>query len=245
MKAVILGTCGYGPSDRGHTSCIMLPELGLVLDAGSGLYRMRNLLQTSTLDIFLSHAHLDHLLGLSYLDGILWGKEVELVRIHGEADKLAAIQRYFFAPELGEWPPKAEWLPLQPKEELPDGGQLSYFQLEHRGGCVGYRLDWPEHSLAYVTDTHAHLDAAYIDKIRGVDLLLHECYLPDDMAQFAREIGHSCITPVAQVAAAAGVGHLVLVHLLPFPELGAIDVDIARAIFPSTEMGYDGLELEF
>ena len=70
MKAVLLGVCGYGPSDRGQTCCVFLPEQGVVLDAGTGLYRVRRLVQTYTLDVFLTHAHLDHLLGLSYLDGI-------------------------------------------------------------------------------------------------------------------------------------------------------------------------------
>jgi ribonuclease BN (tRNA processing enzyme) len=96
-----------------------------------------------------------------------------------------------------------------------------------------------------VTDTHAQGDASYIETIRGVDLLLHECYLPDHMEQFAREIGHSCVSAVAEVAATAEVGRLILVHLLPFPELGAIDVEVARLIFPATDIGYDGMELEF
>ena len=57
---LFLGTAGYHPSETRHTSCLMLPEVGVVLDAGSGMFRVRDLLTTKTLDIFLSHAHLDH-----------------------------------------------------------------------------------------------------------------------------------------------------------------------------------------
>ncbi len=40
MKLVVLGSNGYRPTDLGHTACYAIPELGLLLDAGSGLYRM-------------------------------------------------------------------------------------------------------------------------------------------------------------------------------------------------------------
>ena len=45
----------------------MLPEVGVVLDAGTGFYRVREHLRTSELDVFLTHAHLDHVVGLTYL----------------------------------------------------------------------------------------------------------------------------------------------------------------------------------
>ena len=66
MQVVLLGTGGYHPSELRHTACIMLPELGIVFDAGTSFFRVRELLCTSTLDIFLSHAHLDHVIGLPF-----------------------------------------------------------------------------------------------------------------------------------------------------------------------------------
>ena len=130
--------------------------------------------------------------------------------------------------------------------ELPRGGRLTHFPLEHPGGVLGYRLDWPGHSMAYVTDTTAAVDADYVEKIRGVDLLIHECYFPDAMAAWAKKTGHSSTTPVARVARQADVGRLVLVHLDPgAAEDDSIGLDVARAIFPATELGHDLMELEF
>ena len=40
MKLVLLGTTGYHANDRRQTACFMLPELGVVFDAGTGLYRV-------------------------------------------------------------------------------------------------------------------------------------------------------------------------------------------------------------
>src|SRR3954451_22666975 len=67
MKLILLGTGGYFPTSRRHTACLMLPEVGVVLDAGSGMCRIGEHLQTEQLDVFLSHAHLDHVSGLTYL----------------------------------------------------------------------------------------------------------------------------------------------------------------------------------
>jgi len=129
---------------------------------------------------------------------------------------------------------------------LPDGGRLTHFPLVHPGGTVGYRLDWPGHSMAYVTDTTATVDADYVDRIRDVDLLIHECYFPDASADWAAKTGHSCTTPVAEVAHRAEVGRLVLVHQNPLcNEQDAIGVDTARKIFPNTELGDDLMELVF
>ena len=45
MKLVVLGANGYRPNGLGHTACYTIPELGLVLDAGTGMWRMADYLQ--------------------------------------------------------------------------------------------------------------------------------------------------------------------------------------------------------
>ena len=100
--------------------------------------------------------------------------------------------------------------------------------------------------MAYVTDTTADPRADYVEKIRGVDLLLHECYYPDGKRGLAEKTGHSSTTSVARVAQAAAVGRLVLIHINPQrTEDDPIGLDVARAIFPKTEIGEDWMELEF
>jgi ribonuclease Z len=109
-----------------------------------------------------------------------------------------------------------DWQALQNREALPEGGTLTYFPLEHGSGCVGYRLDWPGHSLAYVTDTFARPDSAYIQNIAGVDLLLHESNNPNRLPGMAERIAHS------------------------YADLAA-----ARRIFASIEVAEDGMEFGF
>lgn len=248
MQLHLLGTTGYHPNERRQTACFMLPELGVVFDAGTGMHRLKQLLQTKELDVFLSHAHLDHVVGLTYLLGDLWEEKMTRVTVHGEADKLTAIDQHLHAPLI--FPVEHHYAnrPLSRGMAVPvaGGGQVTHFPLAHPGGSVGYRLDLPDASMAYVTDTTAAADAPYIEQIRGVDLLVHECYFHDDQCEFAELTGHSCATPVAQVAAAAGVGRLILVHINPMSvEDDPIGLEAARAVFPNTEIGEDVQVVEF
>jgi ribonuclease BN (tRNA processing enzyme) len=247
MKLLLLGTTGYHPNDERQTACLMLPEAGIVLDAGTAMYRVRDYLATRELDIFITHAHLDHVVGLTFLFDVVQGKELSRVTVHGSQEHLEAVRRNLFNTAIFPVDPPCSFSPLvAPTVVLHSGGRLTHFPLPHPGGSLGYRLDWPGHSLAYVTDTTAAPGASYIDQLRGVDLLIHECYFADDRAAWAAETGHSATTAVAQVAHQAGVGRLVLVHINPLAtETDPIGLDIARAIFANTEIGHDRMVLNF
>ena len=247
MKLVLLGTAGYHPTERRQTACLMLPEVGVVLDAGSGLFRIRNRIQTPSLDIFLTHAHLDHIVGLTYLLDICETQRLARVTVHGKAEKLAAIEEHLFSQHIFPVKIPAEMQPLVQNAALAGGGVLKHFPLVHPGGSLGFRLDWPGHSLAYVTDTSSPgANAPYIEHIRGVDLLVHECYFPDGLEERALRTGHTCATQVAQVARAAGAKRLLLVHTNPADEReDPIGLPIIRAIFPNAELASDGMEIEF
>lgn len=246
MKLILLGTAGYHPSDRRQTACLMLPEVGVVLDAGSGFYRVREYLQTDDLDVFVTHAHLDHVVGITYLFDVTRDRAMQRVTVHGEADKIAAIETHLLHESLFPARPPCDFRPLAEVTSLAAGGRLTHFPLEHPGGAIGFRLDWPGHSLAYVTDTTASTQAPYREHVRGVDLLVHECNFADHDAELAKSWGHSSASAVANVAREAAVGRLLLVHVDPrTDEPGAQALTAPTEIFPATSWGVDRMELEF
>lgn len=221
MDIHFLGTTGYHPNQTQHTMCIMIPELGIVLDAGTGMFRVRERLVTENLTILLSHAHLDHVVGLTFLFDILYGKEC-LAEVLAEQEKLSAIEEHLFAPSLFPVAPPYQSIPLEHQGSewsIRPGVTCRWIGVEHPGGAVAYRLDWEDgRSVAYVTDTTAEVGSAYESFLNGVELLIHECYFPDGQEQLACKTGHSCLTPVARMARRVGARKTALVHLNPLSQ---------------------------
>jgi ribonuclease BN (tRNA processing enzyme) len=252
MNITLLGTAGYHPNEQRHTACLMLPELGIVLDAGTAMFRVRDRICTSDLDIFLTHAHLDHIAGLTFLLDVLYQRAVHRVSVHAAPQSLSTIEEHLLAELLFPVKLPCDYRPLANEAGAPrglpvaGGGRVTWFPLKHPGGSLGFRFDWPERSFAYVTDTTADPTADYVEHIRGVDLLLHECTFRDGQEEFAERTGHSSASAVARVARAADVGRLVLLHFNPLEESDdPVGLAAIRAIFPATELGLDEMEIEF
>ncbi len=244
MRIVLLGTGGYHPNERRHTACLMIPESGVIFDAGTSFFRVPELLQTRDLQIFLTHAHLDHIVGLTFFLVPMLTDQVDSVKVYGEESKLNAIQTHLFSEEVFPVLPDYDFVELTETVPVPNQGVLKSITQEHPGGSIGYRIDWPDRSIAYMTDT-ANPDQ-HLEFVQGVDLLIHECYFPDEMAEWAEKTGHSHTTPVAELARDAKVGKLVLTHIDP-QQTGddPIGIEVARKIFPNTILGEDLMEIDF
>ncbi|MFM8571525.1 MAG: MBL fold metallo-hydrolase [Pirellula sp.] len=218
MKLHCLGTAGYHPSETRHTACFFLPEPGIILDAGTSVFRLQHLIKSESVSILLSHAHLDHVMGLTYFWDLLGGvTPLEVIHLYARQEKIDAIKEHLFHPSLFPVVPPFKWHSL---DELGRSFQLgqtrcTWFDLEHPGGAVGYRLDFPEVSLAYVTDTTCEADSDYWDYLQGVDWLVHECNFADSDQKMARHTGHSWPSAVVSQASKHSVERLVLAHFNP------------------------------
>ncbi len=230
MKLHCLGTAGYHPSATRHTAAYYLPELNLLLDAGSGVFRLQGLIDSPEISILLSHAHLDHIIGLTFFWDLISTTPLERIHVYGVRNKLEDIRQHLFHNSLFPSHPPLVWHAL---EDHATGLQLGsaaceWFPLEHPGGSMGYRLTTPELSLAYVTDTTSHHDSEYWGAIQGVDWLVHECNFPDSEKELAIRTGHSWTSAVLENAYKHGIERLVLTHVNPLAE-DADPVGLAEA----------------
>lgn len=250
MHVELLGTGGYYANDRRQTACILFPDLNLVLDAGSALYRIADRFQGNELHLFLTHAHLDHIVGLPYLLMPLLLKKLDRVTLYGTEQTLAAVQRHLFSVPL--FPVS---VPLQ-YETIGDSGSLKLSQrhtiswqvlLSHPGHSMAYRVDdqtdGRRTSVSYVTDTR--VDGTYSEFIRKTDLLIHECNFPDHQADLAACSGHSIASDVARLAADVQARRMVVVHVDPgSAEDDPIGLPAMQAIYPHIELGVDNARFE-
>jgi ribonuclease BN (tRNA processing enzyme) len=193
-----------------------------MLDAGTGVFRLAPLIQTETIDLLLSHAHLDHICGLTFLLDVFYQRPVKKLRIWGEAAKLEAVRTHLFSELIFPVDLDAEWLPIDDLEQFSVGGaKVTWRPQTHPGGSVGYRLDWnaagkgANKSLVYLTDTTGDVSDEGIAWCGRPDLLMHECYFDDSMIEWAEKTGHSWTSRVTDITAAVKPEKLLVTHVNP------------------------------
>jgi len=263
MEITCLGTTGYHPSDLRHTSCYLLARDGIVLDAGTGIYRLAPLIQTDSIDILISHAHLDHIAGLTFLLDVFFQRPVGTVRVWGMAAKLEAIRTHLFDEAIFPVPLRVNWHPIDHHKEFMIGsGSLpgksnpvvvDWRDQDHPGGSVGYRLRWPKTSesrpgktLIYATDTVGDESEEMREWIDGADLLMHECYFQDHEQEWAIKTGHCWTTRAASIARMGRVKKLLLTHINPLATGDdPVDIKKAHAIFRETQIATDHAVIDF
>lgn len=225
-ELIPLGTNGFIPTHGRQTMSFLVVGEGqaLLLDAGTGAGRLlgaglqARLRDVPRLDILLTHYHLDHVVGLSYL-GAFWRDRP--VRLHAprrplvDADPEEALGRLLGPPlfpvRLGEFAMPIEVVPYAGPTLEIGALRLRLRRQNHPGGSVGVRIG---DQLAYCTDTLA--EDATSEFARGAGTLLHEVWLTDaEAAAGVPAYGHSAVSGVAGLARAARVGRLMPIHHHP------------------------------
>jgi len=245
MELEFLGTAGYHPTATRQTSCILLsglaPDAAFVLDAGTGMHHLVGRALPPRLHILLSHAHLDHVAGLTFLLDILHQQSTE-VTLHADEKTLDAVRRCLFGSPL--FPLRWSY-PMQVlgEEQQIEGVQVRSCAMDHPGGSRAMRFDWGEEkSLAYVTDTEGN--ERYWPLISGAQVLVHERNFKNGLEDIALRSGHCTSAQAARAATASGCQTLLLTHFNPLDGDDNLLEDSLR-IEAQVLVAHDGLRFEF
>lgn len=251
----------------GNTSCIDVrtsDQQLIIIDAGSGIRQLGKQLAREedgriTGNILISHTHWDHIQGFPFFAPIM-GRNNRFVlvgqkRVDKQLEEILAGQ--FIEPYL---PFAYRTLPADLiVKEVGDGETIiigetttvRVAQLNHPGGCLGFRIENEDHVFTYCSDV-SHPDGGFDQNVlklaQGADLLVHDShfYSMEERNRFS-DWGHSCWLEAAQVAIEAGVKQLALFHFSPdlTDETVKHVLAQARKMFPDTILAREGLSLEF
>lgn len=225
-------TVGYG----GNTSCVeVCLDNGtvFVLDAGTGIVELGLELArrgTRSVQLFLTHLHLDHVEGLRFF-APMWNPEVEL-DIWGPPSPVSSlperIARAFSPPlfpiDLHDVPARVRFRDV-PREAWEFGGAAMYADLVlHPGPTLGFRIEADGVTVAYIPDhepAFAGVTGRRRDWISGsgvaedVDLLIHDAQYSAEEYEERVGWGHSSVDDAVAFADAVGVRRLLLFHHEP------------------------------
>lgn len=249
-------TTRYG----GNTSCLAAPlgeEEHLVLDCGTGLRLLgsQQSRRPHRYHIFLSHYHLDHILGIPFFQP-LYDKRTTITFYGPESGGRsvkeilhAFMMPPFFPVTLKDVPAQVGYVTLGKEPVRVGDFAVSSQAVNHPDGCVSYRLERGSRRIVYATD-HEHgrveVDQALVDFSTGADHLIYDAmYLETEYEELRRGWGHSTWYAAVRIARAAQVKNLVLFHHNPDhtdEELEKV-LSLAREEMPSSQIATEGMEL--
>lgn len=247
MEAWLLGSGGWFPTAARETTSVFVRAggRGLLIDAGTGARRLltdSKLVEGLTsLDVVLTHFHLDHVCGLLYLPGLVtigalenppraWAPGKWLYEI----PSTELLDRVLLPP-MSPFPGPA----VEVVHELnPGAQQIGPFEIRalaqqrHWGPTAGLRIN---DELAFITDTAR--EAEHASLAHGVTHLLHQAWSTSAAPIFSDH--DATARDAAMTASDSAVQSLTLIHLNPLGDFDAILAD-ARETFVGAELGEDG-----
>lgn len=216
----------------------------MVLDAGSGFSKLDRYLQPDKpVFLFLSHFHLDHIVGLHTLVKFSFDRGLRVFGPKGSIDVLNTILNHPFSIPLRHLPFRFEIseLPINDPEFPFD---VQWFELVHTPLSMGYRFHMEGKVIAYCPDT-GYCESA-LRLAENADILISECSFKS--GESLRNWPHLNPKEASTIAKQANVGRLVLTHFDPSRYLTLDDrkaaATEAKKIFKNSIASEDGMVIE-
>ena len=241
-----------------NTSCLELRADNqiLILDAGSGIRRLGAKLEEEfaasgfEATLLISHTHWDHIQGLPFFASAYRDRNrIRILTPPRKRDEIERALKHQMDPI--HFPVRFASLPaIAGMAELPAHGKsigqvrVGATNLNHPGGCAGYRFEIngasvgflpdhePYHSCTITTAPSAEASASEAQLaafLRGCDLLILDTQY--DETEYPTRVGwgHGCVADSVALAIAADVRELVLFHHDPSHSDAKVAQMLARA----------------
>ncbi len=242
-------TVRYG----GNTNCVSLrlsSKHFFIFDAGTGIKELSNYLVKENkfplkAKIFISHPHYDHLNGLPFFVPLyMQGNEFEILGTNDNdltIDKIIAglMDNVYFPVTTKEFAAKITFRNLVEQEFDIDDIHIKTMLLNHPGRCLGFRVQYKNKSICYITDNELNLknspyfnqaeEDRLIDLISNTNLLIIDTTYTDE--EYAKKAGwgHSSVSRVIDIADQAKVQLVCLHHHDPDQTDDDIDLKLKQA----------------
>jgi ribonuclease BN (tRNA processing enzyme) len=241
MKVIFLGTNGWYDSQTGNTVCTLIDteEEFVILDAGNGLYKIDRYIKTrKPIYIFLSHLHLDHIVGLHILGKFKFPQGIDIFGRPGLKKNLKRIINRPYTIPLNKLNTRIRLYELNKKPETRL--KFTFRKLLHSSLCYGYRFYLQNKIISYCLDTGVCKNLFLL--AQDADLLIAECSLR--CGQINKNWPHLNPEQAANIAKSSRVKRLILLHFdaSVYTKEGDIRLaeESARKIFKNTVAARDG-----
>lgn len=220
MQVTVIGCSGSFPGPDGPASCYLVEAEGysMLLDIGNGalgtLQRHHGLYDVDA--VCVSHLHADHCLDLcGYWVARTYhpaGPRPK-IPVYGPADTAHRMARAYDLPLDPGMTETFDFTPLPPRSFELGPFRVTTAPMNHPVEAYGFRVEHGDRVLAYSGDTGE--SAELVELARDADLFLCEASFLEDRPDLPADL-HLTAREAAEHAARAGVGRLVLTHLVPW-----------------------------
>ena len=250
----------------GNTACVSIHTSDrqvVIIDAGSGIRRLGQALIEENRrrivgTILISHTHWDHIQGFPYFEPAFERNNRFVVvgqkRVGQRLEEILA--RQIIEPYM---PFDYKTLPADfHVKEVEDGETIivgdettvRVANLNHPGGCLGFRIENDGAVVTYCSDTtHAAgtVEESILNLADNADLLIHDAFFSVEGRHKFPGWGHSSWLEASRAARAANARCLALFHYAPDATDEFLENELlpkSKEIFPNSILAREGLTLD-